>query len=254
MQEHVLNGAVAVDLTCSLDEEPSAVLCDPSAIADGGLDASVAAAALVFYNLGDHDDLRFRLFVDEPVDPRLERCATRRASGGLRVPSGRLVACDLDDLNYPPVVTSPPHSTEMRIGPGDYLVEAFELDFGGEDLRAADAAARAASSVGFHIERVVGPVAGFVVGAGLLGILVVILFAIGFDAWAEAGGVFGSRYGLAYLGFVATIAVLRALPGVRRVSAARKRTLSEFPDAVVRLEKIPVLPAGVVGCCFGPRA
>ncbi len=95
------------------------VLYDPS-IGKAGADVS-AGTMLVMYASG----LEYRVFVDEELPESLRaHISTTTKDVLLRVPSGKLVASGLEDVGDPAKAT-----TAMELPAGNYLVDAYELDY-----------------------------------------------------------------------------------------------------------------------------
>ena len=223
------------------------------------IEPEAAKGNLVAYSYGGDGEMTFRLFVDEPIDPELERRAEARTEGLLRVPTGRLVASGAEHLLRPgPSEISadtfhPKRGAEQEIPPGNYAVVAFDVDWGDDSEQAAEAAAASASRAGLAVEKVLGPITGFllfgsILGFGIAGCSVVVGNTTLRELWAAL-----RSYGLWYAGLWALLIAFWKLPPVRKALAARARAYDEHPGAVIHLRRLPDTEdlANRTGCAFG---
>ncbi len=133
------------------------VLYDPSLTHDPEVEASARSGTLLaIYASG----LECRVFVDEALPDSLRaHISTTTQDVLLRVPSGKLVASGLEDLGTPAKATS-----SMELPAGNYLVDAYELDY---DWDRDIAPVLVAELPAYRRERSLRPVAS---GLTLLGI------------------------------------------------------------------------------------
>lgn len=243
------------DLTCETDAGSFAI-CDPGAVSEIG-DGSAGSVYenearkgnLTVYSYGGNGDMRFRLFVDEPVDAELEQRADGRVVGVLRVPTGRLVASGVEALAAP----GKPEGT--AIPAGNYEVTGFDVEWGDEEERAGDEAARRASPSGHAIERVVAPLLVMLIWASMItGMSLLFLLAIGKTTLREAWE-WVRAYGLWYLGLWAVLIGVGKLAPVGRAVRGREAAQASYPGAVVQLRRLPDDEdiTGRLGCLFGPQ-
>src|SRR5690242_4425799 len=72
---------------------------------------------------GGDGELGYRIYVDAPIpDELLARAKPVASDLLLRAPSGQLVACGLENVAFR-------RESEASVGPGNYLVDAWETDF-----------------------------------------------------------------------------------------------------------------------------
>ncbi len=138
------------------------VLYDPSVTTKAG-DVEAAARAgtvLAMYASG----LEYRVFVDEELPDSLRtHISTTTRDVLLRVPSGKLVASGLEDLGHPAKATS-----SMELPAGNYLVDAYELDY---DWNRDIAPVLVAELPAYRRERSLKPVAGTLTLLGIGGVV-----------------------------------------------------------------------------------
>jgi hypothetical protein len=275
---------VACDLATLVIFDPGATL-DLINTADGptraALDGAVARGSLVTYVHGK-GPANIRLFVDEPIDPELERRGTRATTGLLRVPTGRLITSGVDQLSAPPfggaarsggagpvdelgpvgaaaagAVTAetfrPITATESVIPAGNYAVTAYEIAWGNEPDMAGAAAAYAASPLGARLEAVLEPITGVLVlgtTGGFLCALGALLF--GDTTLAELVRLFVQVVPWLAVAWFGVLALWLVSPA-RLASAARQAAYASFPSAVVHLHRLADTASidGLVGCAFG---
>ncbi len=183
-------------------------------------------------NDGEHDDQQatFELFVDEPVDPALERHAGKKRQCELRALSGRLVVGDMFEGE---VVEAGEHS----IPPGNYRVTWFHTDWGDELDEAGDDAAKAATAHGVTAERILGPLTGV--------LIVITLIALG---WGGCNAITSDESTIEVwrtvrsyvMGFALAwviVLLLWRVTGAGKASRVREQRQGEFTDLVVHLER-----------------
>jgi len=219
------------DLVCQTQAGLHAVY-DPAAVppldrparGEDPVEAEATKGNLIAYSSGSNGPAHFRVFVDEPVDPGLEKRADGTTRGVLRVPTGHLVASGAEAHDIPA---------------GTYEVTAFDVEWRGEDLAASSAAAMQASRTGFSIDRILGPFSGALVVLTVVGALLLVGDWVIGDAtlrttWTRLA-TYGSWLGIVWLVVIA----LWFVPAVRRADEARTRAQADYPDAVIHLRRLP---------------
>jgi hypothetical protein len=251
------------DLTCVTDVAAFCV-CDPSAVPDllrsepradlEPIRAEAARGNLLAYSYGDDGDLRVRVYVEEPVPSELEAHAELRASGLLRVPRGRLVACGVEELAGAFV---PKHAGVHALPAGNYEVAAFSLagDWMEAKEEEAEAAAAKASPVGHGIMNLLGPSTGCLV---LLTLICLGFVTCGADMLRAASPDdtlwgFVKHYGPWLVAAWALVLALWQLPPVKRANRAHTKKQEEIASLVIRLTRLPddADVTGRSGCAFG---
>jgi hypothetical protein len=200
------------------------------------LEVETARGSLVALALRDpgereDDPVIVDLFVDEPLDPELERRAGAKKHGVLGVPSGRLVLADLHDVG----ITT---AGEQAIPPGNYDVTSFEIDWDAEVDDAAEAAAAAASKNGVAFERILGPATGVlicltVIVLGYAACTTMTSNETVVEAW-RSGRWYAAFFGAAWVALL----LLWVVTPAGKAGKARAQKRAEFADFVVHLRRI----------------
>jgi hypothetical protein len=186
----------------SADVEEHA-LYDPSIGPQPDIEAAARAGTLLaMYASG----LEYRVFVGEELPETLQkRISTTTKDVLLRVPSGKLVACGLADVGQPAKATG-----SLELPAGNYLVDAYELDY---DWERDIAPVLVAELPEYRRERSLKPIAN---GLTLLGI----------------GGLVGGGFAWSPLVLVASAIVLLAGLGLARAIASKRYV--ETKDAIAK--------------------
>lgn len=236
------------------------VIFDPAAAIDlirmdsAGKDGGETTEAgergdVLAYSYGGDGEMMFRVFVDEHPDAgTIQRKIGEVQRGILRVPSGKLFCAGMEFLR----VKGPDRQTPVEpvdypgtepvcgpatVAPGTYDVELFDLDWDGEDERAAsEATKKAIGTAGAKAESVLGPLTGcFVVGIAPLA--TVFLGALFFEDrqtfWETAKYVGPAIVGLLGLSFA-----LWQTPLFKKSERARTQSYRDYPGACVVLRRI----------------
>jgi hypothetical protein len=121
--------------TCILTDEGCLGQLTARDLRQGALDDLVAGQRVFQHDLGGNSDCIFLIVVDEPL-PQARQRVSRTLNGQLELPSGRLVACGVEDLAKGP--RAPEFATAI-VEPATYLLEAYIIDPTGEPEKSDEA-------------------------------------------------------------------------------------------------------------------
>lgn len=244
------------------------VLFDPAAVPAEAIDVNdlhrtvdvlCASGQALAYSYAGDGGASFLVLVDEEPDPELVK---RRAHGMsqvlLHVPSGRLTATGMEDLwrigeqRIGPADFKPEMGSVADIPAGDYVVEAFEVDW--QETPEEQISARAMPGDQRFV-TILGTTMGFVIAATIL-----LMPGICCVVWTESGYM-SALYLLGYTAFFHAVFWAIVVPIVRyskawnRMEVLRDEVDAEYPGNVVVLRRLkagetPPSAIGKYGCGF----
>lgn len=193
------------------------------------IESATSTGSAIVYSYASDGKTAFRILVNEPLPPewvKRRECGVEGAR--LRVPSGSIMAAGAEHV-WPKVNTE--HTTEATIPPGDYLVDAFDIDW---DEDVLDAKRRA--MVGAKNVRI-ADVLGVLVGLGLFGIFIglcSIAWSLFEQTWTPlkvAGVLVGGYWAI----LIPVLLLARWGKATERVGQAQDELSKEFPSTVLWL-------------------
>ena len=206
----------------------------------------VTAGEVLLYSAGGDCEIRVRVLLDEEMTASFQsKVREQQCDLLLKLPTGRLFLCGLEDLGKT-AETSLSHSAAPTytadLPPGDYLVDACELDWGEEpdELAASGEKQIIGSRVSPGRQRFTQFMGWFAV-ALLFGSPVALLVGYFANGWMTVAKVFGAIVVL-YLLFVGITWLIAKHPSEKAYADALKRReeiLSRFPDLVVHFKRLP---------------
>lgn len=216
-------------------EAAATALRESTVVGQEEVETAAAAGDMVHWYTTADGAFRLQVFVDEAVpDVYVSRGSNRVEGRLLHVPSGRLVFSGAEMLLDRPEEWDV-RSATMTLPPGDYALEAFEVDWSSRDDAEFERRWRAeAGAIGATAVRVLGLFTGLLVLVSLgLFIPTVVLLTKPAKLWEGIVRV-GPWIGGAWV----FVLVAWRLPPVRRINAVRERLEREQPDAVVSLRRL----------------
>jgi hypothetical protein len=215
---------------------------------------------LLLYLPGGNGEIRFQVYVDEDPHPGLlaradaRHCVEKRL---LRAPSGRLFAAGAEHLGSKVPVSAeefsvPEHSGCCReIPKGNYLVSAFEVNWGDEEQRWLRAAA---GKWAIRVETTAGVVAGVLIVAHVFGLPIVLWAVYCAFGWPGVWTVLKWVVSIDIIAAAGVLSVFR-FPMIRRVEALREAHRRRSPDVVVVLRSLsPDQPSSGANGALGPAS
>jgi hypothetical protein len=231
----------------------SFILCD-AAFARGlekasvhKLEPHVVAGDVLLYSFGGDGEVRMCLLLDENLPEEFQpKVCKHQRDLLLRIPNGRLLLCGLEETG---IATEKllAHRVAAANGtaevpPGNYLAQAYELDWGDEpDARAAEERARIIHSSVSRIQRTMTNIMGVAALLGFFGTPVALFIAYRAGGWMTCGQTLGVIV-ILYLLFCGLAWLLNRHPSHKAYDEAAQRQeeiLSRFPKVVVQLKRAP---------------
>lgn len=214
------------------------VLFDPEVLPAGRaefgqeeVEAAAAEGRLVHWYTAADGSFRLRLYVEEPVPAELASRAVNGVTGRLlRVPGGRVYFAGVELLLDGE--TAWRSEASAGLPPGDYVIDAFEVDWTEGDDQAFQR----------HWEARVGVLGARLVSGLEVATAVALLVTLG-SLIPAVVLLFTRPSGLLefapwLLGLWVVILVVWRLPGVRRIQGVREELQQGMPDGVVALRRV----------------
>ena len=206
------------------------------------IETLTADGSAICYSFASDGEADFAVLVDEePADEWVARRRNGIDDVLLRVPSGRMIATGYEDLcgrgerKYSPETFVPEMGDTAMVPPGDYAVEAFEIDWGEDVVHEITARAIPGDE---KLETIFGTSMGCVVWATIL-----ILPAVLGILWKQSGFNVALKVGAYAFGFelvfwLIAILVVKYSKAWRRMNDLRKEVESQHPGAVLVLRSL----------------
>ncbi|MCH8823110.1 MAG: hypothetical protein IH984_06330 [Planctomycetes bacterium] len=193
------------------------------------IESATSTGSAIVYSYASDGEAAFRVLVNEPLPPKwVKRRQCGIEGARLRVPSGRIMAAGAEYV-WPEVNTE--HATEAAIPPGDYLVDAFDIEWDGVVLNKKLRAMVGVKNI--RIANVLGVSIGFGFVCTLIG-LCSILWSLFEQSWLPlkvAGVLVGGYWAI----LIPVLLLARWGKATERVGQAQDELAKEFPSTVLWL-------------------